>query len=122
MVERAMTRNFVNPDLARKIEMEVGEYYFKPRNLELYSGELVALELTNMGNVDHEIEILGLGERTERIIPAGKMTTMFLQPHRPGTGLFICDMPGHLGGGMWGRIRISKPSGIPPSEKPAPTS
>ncbi len=122
VVERAMTRNFVNPDLARKIEMEVGEYYFKPRNLELYSGELVALELTNMGNVDHEIEILGLGERTERIIPAGKMTTMFLQPHRPGTGLFICDMPGHLGGGMWGRIRIRKPSAIPPSEKPAPTS
>jgi uncharacterized cupredoxin-like copper-binding protein len=71
----------------------------------------VAILLTNSGRVDHEIEFIGIGQRTERIVPAGGAATIFIRPHHPGNGLFICDMPGHLGGGMWGRIEVRPSAG-----------
>ncbi|MCZ6670705.1 MAG: cupredoxin domain-containing protein, partial [Acidobacteria bacterium] len=115
-VETAMARTLVDQPVSREIQMDVGEYYFHPNRLVLTAGEPVAIHLTNSGKVEHEIEIIGVGGRMEQIVPVGGETTLYLRPHRPGTGLFICDMPGHLGGGMWGKIEILKPGETTPKE------
>jgi uncharacterized cupredoxin-like copper-binding protein len=109
-VETAMSRTLIRQDVAREIRMELGDYFFRPDLLVLTAGEPVAVRVHNGGRVDHEIEFIGVGPRSERIIPPGGEAILYLQPFHPGTGLFVCDMPGHLGGGMWGKIEIRPPS------------
>ena len=106
VIQLALIPNLAEQRVVREIEIDTGEYYFKPNHLELAVGEPTALVLTNRGTMDHEIEIIGLGGRTEHILPVGKQTRIILNPRHPGGALKICDMPGHLGGGMWGRIFI----------------
>ncbi len=116
VIQLALIPNLAEQRVVREIEIDTGEYYFKPNHLELAVGEPTALVLTNRGTMDHEIEIIGLGGRTEHILPVGKQTRIILNPRHPGGALMICDMPGHLGGGMWGRIFIRESrSSAPPS-------
>lgn len=116
VVQRAMAPDLSSHAALREVRLEAGDYFFRPNRLDLTAGEPVALVLTNSGSVDHEIDIIGLGARVERRVHSGRQTTLILTPRHAGRALFICDMPGHLSGGMWGRIVIHE--ALPAPEAP----
>ena len=90
----------------KEVRIEAGEYYFKPNVIEVEAGQLLKLMITNTGEAEHEIEIFAKGLILEQILPVGQTVPVYLDLRYPGTVPFICDMPGHLGGGMHGKITV----------------
>lgn len=106
IIERAMVGSLAKHAEGYEIHIEVGEFYFKPDTLYLRAGQPVKLVVENKGEAEHEIEIFGKGMGLEAIIPYQKSIPVYLNPLYPGEVPFICDMPGHLAGGMRGKIII----------------
>ena len=106
-IEYAVSRGLEEQVGQRVIEMEAGEYFFEPKHIEIKQGEAVKLLVTNTGEAEHEIEIIGRGILMEQVLPVGRSLPIYLQPRYSGVIPFICDMPGHLGGGMHGTITVN---------------
>lgn len=56
---------------AQRVQVELGEFYFKPATLTLPAGQTVQLELVNRGRVEHEF-MVGLEARPKEHAEAEK--------------------------------------------------
>lgn len=106
IIERATTVGFLEKAEEKAVAMQVGDYFFEPRELHLAAGRPVKLLIENRGSVEHEIEFLGMGEEMEQVIPWQGRGAVLLYPRFSGTYPFICDMPGHLARGMRGTLVV----------------
>ncbi|MBI2501282.1 MAG: cupredoxin domain-containing protein [Deltaproteobacteria bacterium] len=86
--------------------MYAGDFFFKPSEIHLEAGKSYKLVVSNQGEVDHEVEFLGLGEEIEQVVPWKGQTAVLLAPRHGGRYPFICDMPGHLSKGMQGSLVV----------------
>ena len=105
-IEYAVNRGLDKQIGQKTVSIEAGEYYFKPNVIEVEAGQPIKLMITNTGEAEHEFEIFAKGLIFEQVLPAGKTTPVYLDLRYPGKVPFICDMPGHLGGGMYGHIIV----------------
>ena len=112
------------------VKIELGEMFFKPKNVDLEAGKPYVLELVNKGKVKHEFTadkfFRGSAMRkvesdssefkapfmTEIEVLAGKTVKLFVIPVIPGSFVTLCEIPGHREAGMEGTITVT-------GEKPA---
>lgn len=88
-----------------KITVDLTEFAFTPKTLELPVGQKVALELVNKGSVEHDLVIDRIGLRV--IFKPGQTATRFIGPFPAGTEHEIyCSLVGHKESGMTGKLVV----------------
>jgi uncharacterized cupredoxin-like copper-binding protein len=115
---------------ATTVKIDMGEMYFKPKNVDLEAGKPYVLELVNSGKVKHEFTAAKFfrssamrkveSESSEFKAPymteievfAGKSVKLFVIPVIPGSFVTLCEIKGHRENGMEGTITVK-------GEKPA---
>ena len=108
-----------------EIEIELGEFFFKPSDIQLREGQPYKLILHNYGNVKHESTAPEFFKTVafrkaedasgEFKAPAplevetfaDKETELFLIPTKVGTYELVCEIEGHLEAGMHGTITVT---------------
>jgi uncharacterized cupredoxin-like copper-binding protein len=124
----ANAKDFVDAakwDAAPKVRIELGEMFFKPKDVTLEAGKPYVIELVNTGKVKHEftadkffrsvatrkVENVGSEVKvpyfTETEVLAGKTLELFVIPVVPGSFEMLCQIPGHLEAGMKGTITVT---------------
>jgi plastocyanin len=102
------------------IKVDTNEFAFNPADVTVPAGANVSLTLTNSGSVEHTWVILKQGvDLTTSVgmdqssvyfaakVESGQTTTMnFTAPATAGDYEIICDLPGHLEGGMKGTLTV----------------
>ncbi|MCS7117429.1 MAG: multicopper oxidase domain-containing protein [Thaumarchaeota archaeon] len=84
-------------------------------------GSLVKLTLVNVGNAVHVLTVVGVlredsgaspvfpgaqaGTPSNPLAP-GQSLTVYFVADRPGTHYYVCNVPGHVTLGMWGRFVV----------------
>ena len=106
VIERATTVGFLEKADQREIRMHAGEYFFDPDRVEVARGRPVKLVVDNRGEVEHELEILGMGQEIEQTVPWKGRAAVLLYPRFAGNYPFVCDRPGHLARGMRGTLVV----------------
>jgi len=106
VIEGATTQTFLAEATEKELRMQAGDFFFTPREVEVRAGEPVKILIENLGEVEHEIELLGMGQPIEQVIPWKGRAALLLYPRQPGRFPFICDMPGHLMKGMRGTLVV----------------
>jgi uncharacterized cupredoxin-like copper-binding protein len=92
---------------ANSVNVELGELYIKPDELEVAPGE-VTFNVENAGSADHNFAIVD-GDKTP-MIPGGG-SEAFTTDLEPGTYQFICEVQGHAEAGMKGTLTVAENSG-----------
>lgn len=96
------------------------EFAFNPANVTVPAGATVTLNLNNTGTVEHTWVLLKQGVNvttatgldqssilfTSKVEPGKTATFTFTAPTTPGDYEIICDLPGHLEGGMKGTLTV----------------
>jgi len=121
-------KNFVDAakwDAAPKMRIDLGEMFFKPKNVTLEAGKPYVIELANTGKVKHEfsagkffrsvatrkVENPGSEVKvpffTEIEVLAGKSVELFVIPVVPGSFEMLCEIKGHREAGMEGTITVT---------------
>ncbi|WP_028784589.1 plastocyanin/azurin family copper-binding protein [Thalassobacillus devorans] len=105
-----------------KVTIQTKDFSFGPSNVTLRSGEKVILTLENQGEVDHDLEIIGLTTTeshandpahehgTENLhlhASPGEQATIAFIPAESGIYQFVCTLPRHEEAGMVGTFTIS---------------
>jgi plastocyanin len=103
------------------LKVDATEFAFNPANVTVPAGASVTLTLNNTGTVDHTWVILKQGVNVTTAtgldpnsiyfasskVAAGQSGTFnFTAPSTPGDYEIICDLPGHLEGGMKGTLTV----------------
>jgi uncharacterized cupredoxin-like copper-binding protein len=107
------------------LSMQMGEFYFKPKQVAVSAGKVRITE-SNVGKAPHEF-VLGRSNANPGSLPIGpeggpdeaninpvgeiadvaagqtKSKTFDL---KPGKYVFICNLPGHYKGGMYGGLTV----------------
>lgn len=98
------------------------EFAFDPATLTADPGAEVTMTLTNNGALEHTYVIMELGYTAEapwddedashvvwegRVQPGATETFTFNAPTEPGTYQVVCNVPGHIEGGMVGEFTVS---------------
>ena len=118
--------------LAPKVRIEVGEMFFKPKDIPLKTGVPIVLELVNSGKITHEFTATEFfrsssirkiqSENSEVRVPfftevevlPGQAVKVFAVPVIAGTFEMLCGLPGHRQAGMEGTITVTgAPTGLP---------
>ena len=86
------------------IEVELGDLFIKPEVLEAEAGS-VTFEVTNNGQTDHNFSIEGLSGTD--MLPPGESASLTIPDLKAGEYTYICEVPGHAGGGMKGTLTVS---------------
>ena len=110
--------------LAKTVRIELGEMFFKPKNLTVTAGIPYVLELVNTGKVQHEftaaeffrsssIRKIGSDSSEVRVpfftgikVGAGQTVKVFAIPVIPGVFETLCEITGHREAGMTGTITV----------------
>lgn len=106
VIERAHTLSALKQTNTHEMKVVMKDYRFEPSQIEVPAGKPVKMVLENVGNVDHEIEILGLHEAIEIELPPAGRGELLLPAMQAGTYPMVCDMPGHLMQGMKGNLIV----------------
>lgn len=106
------------------VKIELGEMFFKPKNVDLEAGKPYVLELVNTGKVKHEFtaDKFFRGSAMRKVesdssefkapfmkeieIKAGQTVKLFVIPVIPGSFDTICEIKGHSELGMKGTITV----------------
>jgi uncharacterized cupredoxin-like copper-binding protein len=111
----------------RTVRVEMTDpFVFKPNSLQATEGEIVRIELVNLGKTNHEFMLdeseQSLKEHadimlkhpnmvhqdgTSRTLKPGQKSYMVVRFNRKGPIYFGCMMAGHYQGGMKGKIAIT---------------
>ena len=91
------------PD-ATTLEVRATEFGFDPSELTARVGEPINIELTNTGNLLHDLTIDEFGFRV--VAGPGETRMAGFVPDRAGTFTFYCSVPGHAQAGMVGTLRV----------------
>ena len=112
-------------DAAGKVRIDLGEMFFKPKDVTLEAGKPYVIELANTGKVKHEfaadkffrsvatrkMENPGAEVKvpyfTEVEVLAGKSVELFVIPTVPGSFEMLCEIKGHREAGMEGTISVT---------------
>ncbi|HLF99815.1 MAG TPA: cupredoxin domain-containing protein [Acidimicrobiia bacterium] len=114
-----------NWDAMTTVRIELGEMYFKPKDIALTVGTPYKLELVNAGDEKHEVvaedffttiafrkaedsvgEYKGPTVREAEVF-AGKQLDLYVIPTKAGSFLLVCEIEGHREKGMDGTITVS---------------
>ncbi|GIL16147.1 MAG: hypothetical protein BroJett039_13200 [Chloroflexota bacterium] len=113
------TRNpNAGPPLA--LNMEAGDYFFKPDAFDSNSGQIVRLTINNSGSVEHNFTLAGVTKDksaepwkdpniTSEVVAhalAGSTGKGNFTAPAPGEYVFFCSIPGHAELGMHGTVVI----------------
>ncbi len=108
------------------VEIELGEFFFEPDEIHLVVDRPYMLVLHNQGDVKHEATAPEFFRKVafrkvedasgefkahmplEVEVFAGKETELYLIPTEVGTFELVCEIEGHLEGGMFGKIVVDK--------------
>lgn len=92
---------------ARKADVELGDFYISPSNIQLEAGELYEFTVTNVGSPRHNLFIGdydGPSVKTtlwsSATIEGGETTTFLALPSEAMRFDTWCDIPGHVAAGM----------------------
>jgi len=114
-----------NWDAAPKVRIELGEMFFKPKDVTLEAGKPYVLELVNTGAVTHEFVAdqffrsaatrktesdsseVKVPFFTEVEVFVGKTVELFVIPVMPGVYELVCFITGHREAGMEGTITVT---------------
>lgn len=88
---------------AREIQLDTGNYYFKPSALKLKKGVTVTITVTNAGIHTFTIDELGINEPLR-----GSSTSFQVTPTKIGTFTFYCAVPGHRERGQVGTLVVEE--------------
>jgi plastocyanin len=100
-------------------DVEMGEFFFEPNELEGAAGEEITIELTNDGTQVHTFTIQEGAPRGENFddwgaddvdieVPTGESGSITLTlPDEAGEYEFICRIPGHYEAGQWGTLTVN---------------
>lgn len=105
---------------ANSIKATLTEFKFDPNAWTVSAGQQVSLTLTNSGSVEHSWVLLSkpVSGSTftdadkanilfSKSVPAGQTVTVtFTAPSTAGSYQVVCDVPGHLEGGMTGTLTV----------------
>lgn len=105
---------------ATSLKVTTTEFAFNPANVTVPAGANVSLTLENTGTVQHTWVILKQGVNvttatgldpasiyfTSKVDPGKTATFTFTAPSTAGDYEIICDLPGHLEGGMKGTLTV----------------
>jgi len=112
-------------DAMQTVRIELGEMYFKPKDIALTVGTPYKLELVNLGDEKHEVVAAdffttiafrkaedSVGEYKaptirEAEVFAGKQLDLYVIPTKAGEFLLVCEIEGHREKGMEGTITVS---------------
>ena len=87
--------------------VEAKEYSFAPSTLSAPSGA-VTFSVTNIGNENHEFEVMTGDQSLAKIAPFSRGTTQNLTVAlEPGTYTFVCRLNGHDQLGMKGTLSVT---------------
>lgn len=95
----------IAPSKVKEVTVISTEFAFSPLSITVQAGDEVRLKLKNEGGARHDLEIEGLGVRTERI-DGGQTDTIEFTAPASGTYTFICSIPGHKEAGMVGSLKV----------------
>ncbi len=112
-------------DTMETIDIEMGEFFFKPNEVHLTQGQPYRLVFDNtMAEVKHEASSVGLFEtiafrkaqdasgefKAPTVVEvetfAGEETELFLIPQETGTFDLVCEIEGHFEAGMFGTVVV----------------
>jgi len=93
---------------AASVDVELGDLYIKPAELEVPAGE-VTFKVHNAGGTEHNFAILEGGAKTA-MLPGGD-SVVLTADLEPGAYRFICEVPGHAEGGMEGTLTVGEGAG-----------
>ncbi len=105
---------------ATTLNVTTTEFAFNPANVTVPAGGSVSITLNNTGTVEHTWVILKQGVNvttatgldpnsiyfTSKVEPGKTATFTFTAPATAGDYEIICDLPGHLEGGMKGTLTV----------------
>lgn len=108
IIEQAHTVTALKSAAPQEIKVLLKEYAFEPNRIEISAHKPVKLVLENVGDVKHEMEILGLPEEVEAELEPHQKTELIVPALNAGTYPVVCEMPGHLMAGMKGAIVVTE--------------
>ena len=99
---------------AQWIEMDLGDFRFRPSTITIAVGDSAELILSNRDSfTPHSFVIVApeAGMAVKADVGGGKSETVVLRPTKPGTYTFYCDQkllffPSHREKGMEGKIEV----------------
>jgi uncharacterized cupredoxin-like copper-binding protein len=125
-LENALAFNgAVDWTVGKTVQIDLGEMFFKPRDITLQAGIPYMLKLVNTGKATHEFTADKFfrsssvrkisSENSEVRVPffteievlPGKTVTVFAIPVLPGSFETLCRLPGHREAGMVGTITVT---------------
>ena len=108
---------------AGSINVNLTEFKFTPDTFSVTARSNVNISLTNSGSVQHTFVIMKAGTTakspfddsqksnifwTVSVDPGKTVNTSFTAPSDAGDYQVVCDLPGHLEGGMVGKLTVTK--------------
>ena len=114
--EKETTKQTSTPGQVQTVDVELGDYYFEPKDLSGDVGKAVTVQLKNEGKAAHSFTIDELG--VDQTVQPGQEARVTFTPTQGGSIAFYCKF--HGASGMEGTLTVSGGSaGAAPG---APTS
>ena len=103
------------------LDITMTDFKFEPMEFTIPAGEVITVNATNNGAVEHEFVIFNLGtDAGEKfgdedegniyweveVFPGETSTTTFTAPTEPGVYSVTCGIEGHLEAGMIGSVAV----------------
>ena len=100
---------------AQRVDMDLGDFKFRPSTVSIAVGDSAELMLTNRDGVTPHsfvIEAPEAGMVAKVVVRGGKSASVVLTPTKAGTYTFYCDkkllfFPSHREKGMEGKIEVT---------------
>ncbi|MCC7163946.1 MAG: cupredoxin domain-containing protein [Anaerolineae bacterium] len=87
------------------INVEGGEFFYKPPEITAKPGESIKINFKNVGTVEHTFVIKDLNFKLTAA-PGATVSGTFKAPAAPGTLEIHCDVAGHTEAGMQGKLDV----------------
>lgn len=88
-----------------KVTVELTDFAFGPKSVEIPAGQKVTLELRNKGAVEHDFTVDAIGLKA--IVKPGQTATRSVGPLTAGTTHDLyCSTAGHKESGMVGKLIV----------------
>ena len=88
----------------QRIEVDSGEFYFRPSEITVRRGEPVELVVKNSGSILHNISITEFN--VDQDYQPGQTIRVRFTPNQAGEFRIFCDIPGHTASGMVARLIV----------------
>ena len=105
--EKETTKQTSTPGQVQTVDVELGDYYFDPKDLSGDVGKAVTAQLKNEGKAAHSFTIDELG--VDQTVQPGQEATVSFAPTNGGTIAFYCKF--HRASGMEGTLQVSGGAG-----------